>query len=107
MPDLRLKTHWPFWTLTGVAALTTLLVLVNIVLFLGNRSVQNEVNARQQFINQSLALDRLNREIVTALANLSARHNDEQLRNLLAEHGISFTVNPPAGPGAAPSKAQR
>jgi len=96
---------WQVWTLTGVAGLAVILVLVDIVLFLGNRSIQGEVTTRQQFVNQTLQFDRLNREIITALANLAVRNNDEQLRNLLAEHGITFTVNPSGQ--TVPTKAQR
>ena len=102
-----IREHWQFWTLTGLSGLTVVLVLVNIALFLSNRSIQTEVNARQQYVNQSMQLDRLNREMVTALANLAVRNNDEQLRTLLAEHGITFTVNPQGQAAAAPTKTQR
>ena len=102
-----LRRHWQFWALTGLSGLTVILVLVNIALFLSNRTIQNEVNARQQFVNQSLQFDRLNREMVTALANLAVRNNDEQLRNLLAEHGITFTVNSQGRAAVAPTKTPR
>ena len=97
-----MRRHWLFWTVTGLAALGFVLIVVNMVLFLGNRRIQGEVNTRQQFINQTLALDRLNREIIQALASLAARNNDDQLRGLLAEHGISFTVTPTPAPAPAP-----
>jgi hypothetical protein len=97
---------WILWVLSGLAGLALVLVIINIVLFTGNRSIQAEVNTRQQFINQSLQLDRLNRDLVTALANLASRINDEQLKNLLTSHGITFSVNPsgtsaPTGGGTA------
>ncbi len=104
---------WILWVLSGLAGLALVLVIINIVLFTGNRSIQAEVNTRQQFINQSLQLDRLNRDLVTALANLASRNNDEQLKNLLTSHGITFSVNPPGtsapaagGPAAAGGKAK-
>ena len=99
--------RWQFWILTGVAGATLVVVVVNLILFLGNRTIQIEGNNRQQFINQSIQLERLNREIVTALANLSVRDKDEQLRELLAAHGIVFTVNPPPAAGAAAGAARR
>ena len=101
--SMLLERSWFRWVLSGIAALGLVFVVVNIFLFLGNRSIQGEVNDRQQFINQSIQLDRLNRELIAALANLAARNNDDQLRNLLASHGITFTVNPPANaaPGAS------
>jgi hypothetical protein len=92
---------WMLWALSGLAGLGLVLVIINIVLFTGNRSIQAEVNTRQQFINQSLQLDRLNRELISALANLAARNNDEQLKNLLTAHGITFSVNQPGTSASA------
>lgn len=97
---LRQKS-WFRWVLSGIAVLGLAFVVINIFLFLGNRTIQGEVNDRQQFINQSLQLDRLNRELIAALANLAARNNDDQIRNMLASHGISFTVNQPTSAGPA------
>ena len=96
---------WFRWVLSGIAVLGLAFVVVNIFLFLGNRTIQGEVNDRQQFINQSLQLDRLNRELIAALANLAARNNDEQIKNMLAAHGISFTVNEPTAGAPAASGA--
>src|SRR5713101_1796456 len=79
------------WVLTGVSGLTLGLVLLNIGLFGSNSTLQREVNSRQQFIQQSVQLEQLNREIVTALANLSAQNKDDQLKALLAAHGITFS----------------
>ena len=98
------RESWQIWTITAVAALTVVLVVVNIVLVTSNRNVQAEVTARQQYVNQTLQLSNLNQQLVTAIANLAIRNNDEQLRNLLAEQGI--TVNPTPTP-QAPAKAQR
>jgi hypothetical protein len=100
---MLLQRSWFRWLLSGIAVLGLVFVVVNIYLFLGNRSIQGEVNDRQQFINQSIQLDRLNRELIAGLANLAARNNDEQIRNLLASHGITFTVNQPNAGGPAAS----
>lgn len=90
---------WEFRFLTAVAALTLLLVIVNAVLFLGNRSTQIEVNSRQQYVQQSIQLEGLYREIVRALADLSIKNDDKQIRDMLASQGISVSA---AGQGAAP-----
>jgi hypothetical protein len=103
MSVMLLQKAWCRWALSGIAALGLAFVVVNIFLFLGNRTIQGEVNDRQQFINQSIQLDRLNRELIAALANLAARNNDDQIRNLLASHGITFTVNQPSSTGPASS----
>ncbi len=87
---------WQFWLLVLLSAATIGLALVNGMLFVSNRSLQAAVNNRQQFVIQSIQLETLYREMIKTLADLSARNNDEQLRDLLKTHGITFTVNPPA-----------
>jgi hypothetical protein len=104
--------EWQFWTVTGFGGFLLVVVVVNIFLFLHNRSLQGEVNNRQLYINQSMQLEQLNREIVTALANLAAKNNDEDLKQLLVTHGITFSVNPNAPANTAsqsqtPAKGKR
>lgn len=84
--------------LTVLASLAFVLVVVNILLILGNQSIQTDVNERQQFIAQSIQLETLNRQVVAALADLAVKSKDEQLKNLLASVGINLTGSPaPAG----------
>jgi hypothetical protein len=83
---------------TILAGLTFLLVVVNIVLLLGNQSIQAEVNERQQFIAQSIQLESLSRQVIGVLANMAVKTNDEQLKKLLASSGVNLTPNPePSG----------
>ena len=84
-----------------------ILVVVYIVLIQDNRSVQAGINQRQQFINQSIQLGRINDTLIRALAAAAVEHNDDKLRELLAQNGI--TINPTTGapekqatPAAAP-----
>ena len=70
-------------------------MVVYIVLIQGNRSVQSEVNQRQQFINQSIQLGRVNDALIRALATMAVSNNDDKLRDLLAQSGI--TINPTTG----------
>jgi len=44
---------WLYWIAFGLSVLTLLLVFAYMVLVQDNRSVQAEVNQRQQFIDQS------------------------------------------------------
>ena len=91
-----------FWLLTLLAAVGLLLMLTNMVLFSQNRQVQADINTRAQFIQQSAQIEPLYREIVKALADLSVRNQDDQLRALLAKQGITVSANPSA-PQAAPA----
>jgi hypothetical protein len=80
--------------LTPLAGLTLALVLVNVLLSFGNQSLRLEINERQQFITQSIQLEGLHREIVTALASIAVKDNDKQLKGLLASQGIGFVGDP-------------
>jgi hypothetical protein len=100
-----------FWILTGLAGTIAVLIAVNMYLFGGNRDVQMEVNQRALFIQQTVPLENLSREIAVALAQLSARSQDDQIRALLASLGITVTVNAPppqtvpAAEGRRPTEA--
>ena len=74
--------------------LTMLLVFVNMFLLVGNQSLQRNVAERQQFIMQSIQAQTGARDMIGAVANIAVRTDDEQLKKLLAKHGISVSVNP-------------
>jgi hypothetical protein len=96
--DMR-TDGWLYRLLVALSAITLVLVVVYIVLIQDNRSVQAEVNRRQQFINQSIQLGRINDALIRALATSAVSDNDDKLRELLAQNGIS--INPTTG---APEK---
>ena len=77
--------------LTIISSLLLLLVVINIVISLGNQSVQSEVAERQQVISQTLQLEGLNRQLINVLANLALKTNDEALKKILAEGGIDLS----------------
>ena len=81
--------------LTVLAVLVLVLVLVNILLSLGNQSVRAEVNERQQVLAQGMQLEGLHREIITVLATVALKTNNDQLKSLLASQGINFGQPPP------------
>jgi predicted Holliday junction resolvase-like endonuclease len=83
---------------TTLSVLILLLVLVNILIGLGNQSLQAEVGERQQVIAQTMQLEALNRQLITVLVNLAMKTNDEQLKKVLAESGINLSMGPEAAP---------
>ena len=87
--------------LTVLAVLMLVLVLVNILMSLGNQSLRAEVNQRQQFLAQSMQLEGLHREIITVLATVALKTNNDQLKSLLASQGINFGQPPPPPAGSA------
>lgn len=96
-----------FWALTAVATACLLLSGAVVALSAGNRGLQGDINQRQQFVQQSVQLEGLYREIIRALAELGARNNDQAVRGLLQQHGITYSVNPPAAAAAAPGALLR
>ena len=93
---------WQFILLTVLGALSVLLAVTNAAYFTRNRTAQAEVNSRQQFVQQSVALEGLYRDMTKALAELAVKNNDTQLLQMLAAQGINVSVNPtPAAPPPA------
>ena len=93
---------WVSWIAVGLSGLTLLLVAAYIVLVQDNRTVQAEVNQRQQFINQSIQLGRVNEALIRALASAAVSNKDDRLRELLTQNGITINA---AGEAAAESSA--
>jgi cell division protein FtsL len=87
--------------LTTLASLILVLVIINIILGLGNQSIQAEVSERQQIIAQTLQLETLNRQLIGVLANMAIKTNDEALKKILADSGINLGPVQPATPAPA------
>ena len=81
--------------------LILIFVLLNIVVALGNQSIQAEVSERQQEIAQTIQLETLNRQLVTVLASMAMKTNDAQLKKLLADSGVNLGE---AGDNSPPHK---
>ena len=80
------------------SVLVLILVLLNILIGLGNQSVQAEVSERQQEIAQTIQLEALNRQLVTVLASMAVKTNDAQLKKLLADSGVNVGNDAAAAP---------
>ncbi len=81
------------WSVAVIAVIALGFVAANIFLHRTNLALQEELAQRQQFINESIRLSRLNTQLVQALATLAAQSDDQAIRDLLEIHGITFTVN--------------
>ncbi len=96
-----------FGVVTGVAGLALVMMAASATLAVMNRSLQQDIGQRQQYVQQSVQLEGLYREIVRSLAELGARNNDQDLRALLQRNGITYTVNPPAAQSPAAPAARK
>lgn len=99
-------TSLQFNVLNGAGALGLVLVVANIGLSLNNREAQAQVNARQQYINDTVQLSRLNTQIIQALANLSVQTGDESIQRLLAAQGITISTEAGAAEPAGGEEVQ-
>lgn len=81
-----------FWTLSAFSLVVLALVIVNMLFFRSNTRLQQEINERQLYIQQSMQLEGLYRDIVKALAELSVKNNDEKLKALLSSQGITLKI---------------
>jgi hypothetical protein len=84
---------WLYWMTVGLSALALALVVAYMVLVQDNRTVQADVNRRQQFINQSIQLGRINEALIRALAAAAVSNKDDKLRDLLADNGITINAS--------------
>ena len=91
---------WVYRVTVALSGFALALVVAYIVLVQDNRSGQSEVNRRQQFINQSLQLGRVNEALIRALAAAAVNDKDDKLRDLLAQNGI--TINASGEPVSSP-----
>jgi hypothetical protein len=89
---------WKFWVLAMLAVICAGVTVFNTSLRTGVRERQVQLAARQQFINESMTLARVNSQLIQTLANMSAQSNDEAIREMLARHGVTFST-PPATSG--------
>lgn len=87
--------------LTGSAVLVLVLVLANVLLLMGNQSLQVTVSERQQYIAETIQLETLNRQVIAVLAEMALKTNDGELKKLLADVGIDLSPTPAQAPKAA------
>lgn len=88
-------SRFQYWVVTAVAAACFVAMLANISLGATNNALRGDVSQRQQFVQQSIQLEGLYKEIIRALAELGAKNNDNDVKAMLQKHGITYNVNAP------------
>jgi len=86
---------WKFFVLLAMSLAAAALTAYNYWLDRTNRELQAEIAARQTFLEESVRISQFSNQLIQALANLAAQSNDENLTKLLADHGVTFTLNLP------------
>lgn len=98
--SLALK-QWQFYLLTGISAVALGLVFVTTTMSSNIGSLRAQIDERQQFINETILLSRLNVQLAQVLANLAVATNDEELKSVLYANGITFSTQAPSGTNKA------
>jgi hypothetical protein len=103
-----LADGWVYRVVLALSGITFIMVIVYLFVAQQNRTVQAEVNQRQQFINQSIQFNRVNDALIRALAAAAVSEKDDKLRDLLAQNGITIDAKTGAPvPASAPGEKGR
>lgn len=80
-----------------VAIIGSCLVLVvnvyTVVTVAGTRAAKLESQKYLNSLNRGLRVQQINSQLINALANVSARTQDAEIRSVLASEGVTFSVN--------------
>src|SRR4051812_5724893 len=95
-------SRWEFNLLSGLGMLALMFVASNGWLFMTNRDAQSQLAQRQQYVQQTVPLESLYRDIVKALAEMAVKPSDRQVLDMLGGQGINISLNPPAATPASP-----
>jgi len=82
-----------YWASIVLGAFALVLLVINVSLINGNRHMQDEINQRQSVINGGVTLSQVNKGLVQALADVSVKNGDTEVRDLLAAQGITIKPN--------------
>lgn len=99
----EMTKRWQFWVLSVIGAAFALLTAGNMLLYSRNQTLQSAVNHRSQYIQQTVALQGLYRQIIQAVATLSIRDKDKQLQAILARQGLKVRLTPSVTPNSLSS----
>lgn len=76
----------------GLGLLSLLLMLTDGYLVYSQRGLEEQLTARQLYINRTVAVSKLNTQLVQLLARTAANTGNEGIRRLLASQGINYSV---------------
>jgi hypothetical protein len=93
---------WKVGVLLVVVIAAMVLLGLNIFRAGDNRARLAEVTQRQAFINETVRISNFSSQFIQSVATVAANTGDQNIRDVLARHGVTFEVQAPA---AAPADA--
>jgi hypothetical protein len=100
-PERGLFKQIALYVAAGATVLSLVMIAANTGIFLIDRVVQQQVNQRQQQINEGAQTNRVDQILVRTLAMHAASAHDDTLRDLLNRNGVTFQLQPTASTAAA------
>jgi flagellar basal body-associated protein FliL len=94
------------WILLALGVAAVVLLALNVSLSGANRARLAEVTERQAFINDTIRLSSFSTQFIQSLATLAANTGDQAIRDVLAKHGVTFEVQPPAASEATADESK-
>jgi hypothetical protein len=73
---------------SGAAGISLACIVAAIALTITNKSLRQQASERQQSINQGLTSSQVYSRLVNSIATAAVKNNDDQLKQLLTDHGI-------------------
>jgi hypothetical protein len=101
--------RWQHHLLSALGAAALLVVVANALLFTLNRDARDALSRRQQFIQQTVPVEALYRDIVKSLAEMGVKDKDKPLLDMLAAQGLTVTPSgaAPASGAATPTRGEK
>ncbi len=81
------------WLAILVSFLVLVLSIYNILVAGTIKSMQVERKDSLESLQKGVRLHQINKQLIKALANISAQSGDQDIQNMLASEGVTFTVN--------------
>jgi hypothetical protein len=84
---------WKFAILLVLVIGMMTLLFLNVRVADDNRAKLQEVAERQQFLSQTVGISQFSTQFIKGLARVAADTKDEDIRRVLADYGVTFTVD--------------
>jgi hypothetical protein len=97
---------WKFAILLVLVIGLMVLLFMNVRLAGENRVKLREVTERQQILSQTVGISQFSTQFIKGLARVAAESKDEDIRRVLADYGVTFTVEEDAAPEAPSGQEQ-
>lgn len=88
-----LQGRWVGWLGNGLSAIVLVLAIFITVTSAQNRALQDKVNAGRAALAKAQTLAQLDNGLVQLLAKTAAEKNDTAIQSLLAQNGVTFSLN--------------